>query len=262
MRCLVVDSSLESARSLSTLLLGEADVQLLGCWRTLSDAAGAIDRDRPEVLFLDMDAASDLLPPLVPAAPVSLVALTGGPDGAVAAFRLGAIDCLQKPATLERLREALTRARSRRTLASQAELCARILAGTPAAEWRAPSSSRFVIKERHATRILEADAVTWFEAQGNYVCLHVYGGRGVMQRGTMGKIQTRAGSAFVRIHRSALVRGALIRELCHHPRGWQLVLADGTTLPVGRRYLRTLKQYIADAGDAGVGRWPLEEQWR
>ena len=87
MRCLVIDSSPESTHSLSTLLLAEADVQLLGCWRTLRDAAGAIDRDRPEVLFLDMDAVSDLTPPLVPAASVSLVALTGDADGAVAAFR-------------------------------------------------------------------------------------------------------------------------------------------------------------------------------
>ena len=78
--------------------------------------------------------------------------------------------------------------------------------------------------------------IDWVRAAGNYVEIRA-AGRIVVQRASIGAVERElAGHGFVRIHRSMLVRRDRIARVRPH----DVVLHDGTHLPVGKRYRAAL----------------------
>lgn len=78
--------------------------------------------------------------------------------------------------------------------------------------------------------------IDWIAAAGNYVELHG-SGRTIIHRSSLSSVETDlAGHGFVRIHRSTLVR----RDAVARVRPNDVLLADGTSLPTGKRYRSTL----------------------
>jgi DNA-binding LytR/AlgR family response regulator len=74
--------------------------------------------------------------------------------------------------------------------------------------------------------------IEWVRAAGNYVELRA-GGRTIVQRGSLAAYEHELSPhGFVRIHRSMLVRRDRIARI----RREDVVLQDGTHLPVGKRY--------------------------
>lgn len=82
--------------------------------------------------------------------------------------------------------------------------------------------------------------IDWVRAAGNYVELHGCG-RTLLHRSPLGAVEAAlAPHGFVRAHRSALVRRDRIARL----RQGELLLADGTRLPVGKRYRAALVEIL------------------
>jgi hypothetical protein len=78
--------------------------------------------------------------------------------------------------------------------------------------------------------------IEWVRAAGNYVEVRA-GGRTIVQRASIGVLERElAKHGFVRIHRSLLVQ----RDRIARVRAQDLVLRDGTHLPVGKRYRAAL----------------------
>jgi DNA-binding LytR/AlgR family response regulator len=78
--------------------------------------------------------------------------------------------------------------------------------------------------------------IDWVRAAGNYVEVRA-GGRTIVQRASIGSVERElATHGFVRIHRSTLVRRDRIARI----RPQDVVLHDGTHLPVGKRYRAAL----------------------
>jgi hypothetical protein len=78
--------------------------------------------------------------------------------------------------------------------------------------------------------------IEWVRAAGNYVEVRA-NGRTVVQRASIGALERDlAKHGFVRIHRSMLVR----RDRIARVRPQDVVLHDGTLLPVGKRYRAAL----------------------
>ena len=78
--------------------------------------------------------------------------------------------------------------------------------------------------------------IDWVSAAGNYVELHG-SGRTIIHRSSLSSVEADlAAHGFVRIHRSTLVR----RDAVARVRPNDVVLADGTSLPTGKRYRFTL----------------------
>jgi hypothetical protein len=76
--------------------------------------------------------------------------------------------------------------------------------------------------------------VLWLSAEENYVALHTTDGATALVRGTLSELAAAlAPAGFVRLHRRFVVRSTAI--VARLP-GARLELADGTVLPVGRRY--------------------------
>ena len=97
---------------------------------------------------------------------------------------------------------------------------------------------RLVVRDAARVIPVAVDGLRWVEAEGDYVRLHMTDGRSVLHRQTMAAIEQRLDPAvFVRIHRSAIVRTAAVREVRRLSRGEaEAVLDDGTVQRIGRAY--------------------------
>ena len=79
---------------------------------------------------------------------------------------------------------------------------------------------------------LSPDLIDWVVSAGNYVELHG-GGRTIVHRCSLARAQAELlRHGFVRIHRSTLVRRDRIARVRRH----DVILADGRSLPIGKRY--------------------------
>ncbi|TAM60875.1 MAG: response regulator transcription factor [Rhodanobacter sp.] len=117
MRVLIVDDE-PLARARLAALLGEcAAVEIVGSVGDGETALGAINQLQPDLLLLDINMpgldGTALAQRLGDRARPQVVFCTAYEAHALKAFELGAVDYLLKPVRLERLREALQRARQR-----------------------------------------------------------------------------------------------------------------------------------------------------
>ena len=207
------------------------DIQLVGTANDGASALRLIAALRPDLLLLDiaMPGMTGLELARQLPAPAPAVIFTTAYDGfAVAAFDVAAIDYLMKPIDAERLARAVARAAER-----TAER-----AGEPAAS---PWLAEFWVPHRgEIIRIAAAD-LDHVAAERDYMRLH-HGGRSFLVHETISTLERRLDpQAFLRIHRSHIVRRDLIARLVPGSAGGSVVLANGTTLPVGRTYAAAVR---------------------
>lgn len=105
---------------------------------------------------------------------------------------------------------------------------------------------RFAVKDNDKRIFfLDVNEVDWIEGARDYVRLH-NGDRSHLVRGTMNSISQKLDPiAFLRIHRSAIVRIDAIKELSPLFHGdYAVILHDGTELRLSRRYLRQARDVL------------------
>jgi len=104
---------------------------------------------------------------------------------------------------------------------------------------------RLVLRDGKSTVVLDAGEITWVEAAGDYVRVHA-GPKRLLLRATMAGFEaTLPANAYVRIHRSSIVRIAQVRELISLPnREHEVVLRDGTKLRASRTYAGRIRAVL------------------
>ncbi|MET0274167.1 MAG: LytTR family DNA-binding domain-containing protein, partial [Phenylobacterium sp.] len=165
---------------------------------------------------------------------------------AIEAFERNAFDYLLKPVEPERLAQAIARARE--ALATREasdrvreleEIIANLRSG-PEPEGRAYDREVWVQERGDRLSLAVAD-IDWVAAERDYVRLHC-GGRSFLVRGSMSGLSARLDpKAFVRIHRSALVRLDRLVRIRRLGGRHAVVLSTGAEIPVSRRYMSALK---------------------
>ena len=254
-RTLIVDDEPLARERIRALLAREPDIEILG---EASDGVSAVrklveqdfdllflDIQMPEMDGFDVLAALDELSREGRASIPALVFVTAHDRYALRAFDVHALDYLLKPFDRERFEKTLARARaqiaSERANALNQKLSA-LVSDTAA---RRKYSERFMVKSRGRIVFVRADEVDWFEAAGNYVALHA-GAKLHLVRGTMSALESRLDPVrFQRVHRSTIVRLDRVRELRAKATGdHELVLRDGTALPLGRTHYRFVRRHL------------------
>jgi two-component system LytT family response regulator len=119
-------------------------------------------------------------------------------------------------------------------------LCSGSSDSVPPSERSAPSPDR-VVKERSCT----------LRAQDYCVLVHI-ARTSYLLRDSIRRLEPRlAAHGFIRVHRSALVNLARVRELQRPTqRDWYLVLDDGTELPVSRRLRPEIQRQLGRLGES------------
>ncbi len=258
LRVVVADDEPLIREGLAELLAAEPGVEVVAA---CADGAAALDaarRHRPDVLFLDVQMPGDdglavarraLADAEAHGAPAPAVVFATAHDRyALAAFEVSAVDYLLKPFDARRVREALRRVRARGApapgLAAQlAALAARLgaaphaAAGAPAPDGPPRWAERLVVGAARTQRVVPVREVEWVEAADNYVRVHAPGGGGLL-REPLAALERRLDPArFARVHRSALVNLARVRELRPLPSGdYELTLQSGAAVTLSRTY--------------------------
>ena len=235
LRTLLVDDEPLAVERLQILCAQTPGIDLVGTAGDGEAALRLVDALNPDLLLLDitmpgLDGMGVAQALDARTRRPAIIFCTAFDQYAVAAFDIAAVDYLLKPVSAERLAKAVAR-----VTAKQGEPAAPVAPATPhATEFWVPYRSEMI-------RIAAAD-IERVDAERDYMRLHV-GQRSFLLHQTITELERRLDpAAFIRLHRSTLVRRDRIARLRHDGLGtWYAVLADITEVRIGRTYLATVK---------------------
>jgi two-component system LytT family response regulator len=262
-RAVVVDDEPAARDAVTTLLAEHPSVRVVGEATNGRDAVLLIQRERPDLLFLDVQMPDQdgfgVLESLGADVPAGVVFVTAHDEHAVRAFEMHALDYILKPFGRPRFAAAVTRALERlhaldaltmqRTLASMSE--DRRANGAPPGELSIEENGKRAAVQRIGVRtgartvVVEVDTIDWVEADGDYARIHVGKQVHLVSQRMHALERLLEGDAFVRAHRSLIVNVKRVRELIRDADGsGAIVLQDGVRLRVARGRWEALERVL------------------
>lgn len=250
LKCVIIDDEQPARDELAYLLLKNGGVEIAAQASSVSDAAAAVARHRPDVIFLDIQMPGrngfDLVDHIrtLPDAPL-IVFVTAYDNYAIKAFEANATDYLMKPFSAERLGRALERVKELVDL-KQMSL---------AQDYPKPSeentacSRKIPIENNGRILLMDLDDIVFCRYQGKKIVVHTVGrSYSIYGIQTMDQLEQRlAGNSFFRAHRSTIVNIDHIRELSPWFHGkYHITMKDdaGTEIDVTRDRVKLFKQHL------------------
>ena len=255
-KTIIVDDEPLARRGLKTLVERHAEFAVVAACADGREAIARISELKPDLVLLDIqmpeitgfDVVAQLPADVMPV----VIFVTAYDEYAIRAFEVRALDYVLKPVSQARFDEALARAAARVQDRRLAEYGTTLLAAVAeiqkapeTAAVRVPGAPRWLerimVKAGEAIQFVEVADIEWIEGADYYVTLHA-GGRQFLYRESLKHLEDRLDpSQFLRIHVSAIVNLARVREIRHaFGREYEVRLASGRTLPVSRRRKKDL----------------------
>ena len=231
MKVLIVDDEPLARQTVRMLAETDRELTVVGECSGI-DAVEAIEREKPDLLFLDIQMPEvdgfEVLERASGHVPV-VVFITAFDEYALRAFEVHALDYLLKPFDDRRFFAALSRAKEQ------------VRARTTPSYTR-----RFCVRTREKVLFVKTDEIDWIEAADYYASFHI-AGKTYLLRQTMMELERQLDPArFVRVHRSAIVNLERVREMQPLFRGDSvLVLQDGTRLRLSRARREEFEKRLA-----------------
>jgi two-component system LytT family response regulator len=245
---MIVDDEALPRRTIRRLLKGDADIEVVGECADGREAVAAIERLRPDLVFLDVQMPEldgfEVLRSLRSHVP-AVVFVTAFDEYAVRAFDVHAIDYLLKPVERDRFRDTLQHVR--RQLGQLDEVRERLLAMVAGGPGPGRWLQRLAVRDAHKFSVVPVDEIDWIEAAGNYACVHA-ARRTHLCRTTIKALAERLDpERFSRVHRGTIVNLERVREVHPGLHGEAvLVLADGTRLAATRTFNQSVQRLVRD----------------
>ena len=253
-RCLIVDDEAAARANLRQALAPFTHWRIESECKDAEAFHGALSAFTVDAVFLDIQmpgksgiaVAAELA---AMDAPPVIIFVTAHSGHALSAFEVHALDYLLKPFDDARLAQTLERATDLIRLKQPAEyaFALRGFIGNSADSPMANSRlTHFTVRSVGAIESIPVGDVRWIVASGNYAELHL-AERKVLHRATLRALEQHLDAAdFMRVHRSVLARRSLMRALRVEGDGvYQLLLCDGTALPVSERHAPAVKDWLS-----------------
>ena len=243
LQVLIVDDEAPARRKILRLLREERDVEVVAEAGGAESAIAAIEKHRPDLVFLDVQMPGMDGFGVVQAIPENemprVVFVTAHDQYALRAFEVHAFDYLLKPFGEERFRTVLRRAREQNAQSGAVLACLHLADSLRQLERERSFPDRLLVHENERAHFVSIRDISWIEADRNYLILHC-GAKTHTLRGTLDSLSgTLDPKIFVRVNRGSLVRLDAIRELLPWFHGeYKIVLKDATELRWSRRYVK------------------------
>lgn len=261
-RALIVDDEELGRRVLRTLLASEDDIEVVGEAASAAEARRKISEQRPDLVFMDIEipggSGIEVVQQIEEPLPY-VIFVTAHPEFALPAFELQAMDYLVKPVQRPRFAGSILRARQRIAerrvagLAMQIMDAAGSVNGERAADLATPSAkyaNQMTIRIRRRMFSLEVSDISWIQGASQYSRVHAKGGEYLLSR-TLASLECELDpKRFFRIHRSAIVNAAHVREVRSSGDGrYNIYLHGGQALPMGRARREILEKLLSGIGN-------------
>jgi two-component system LytT family response regulator/two-component system response regulator LytT len=250
-RAVVVDDEQLAREELSYLLGQVGGVEIIGQAGNGVEALAAIERLRPDLVFLDVQmpglSGFEVARRLTATRATShIIFVTAFDQHAIEAFEVNAIDYLLKPVDAARLDVALQRARRRISadlpLDDQLEKIVQLVAE------RQSRRDRLAIKVGERFLLVQADEIIFASLLDDSITVVTGQHAGTSSCRTLDELQGQLDAAvFWRVHRSHLVNINKIKEIVPwFSRNYILRMKDAkaTEIPVSRTQTRRLREYL------------------
>lgn len=235
MKILIVDDETLARQELRCLLEEAGDLQVIGECANAVEAVSAINRQQPDVVFLDIQmprvSGLELLSMLAPERMPHIVFVTAHDEYALKAFEENAFDYLLKPIDplrLEKTLHRLRRDRSPQNLAALQEVC---------------QLRQIPCTGLNRVYLMKLDEIEYVASKQSGV--YVMGANG-QERFTELTLRTlEEKTPLIRCHRQYLVNPDRIKEIQFTDNGLaEIISLSGQTVPVSRRFLGALKDRL------------------
>jgi two-component system LytT family response regulator len=249
-RALIVDDEPLGRSLIRKLLAEDPEFECVGECADGAEALRAIQRDSPELVFLDvqmpelngLEVLANLRKDKLPA----IIFVTAFDTFALKAFEAHALDYLLKPVSDERFFEALTRVKAYLADREAGGLRDRLLGLVRELTESPKYISRLAVESGGSFIFLKVGEIDWIEAAGNYLSLHV-GKQSYLLRGRISGLEKNLPPGqFFRVHRSTIVNLDRIKEFQPLFKGEGLiVLRDGSRLSASRSCSQKLRAFLS-----------------
>ena len=250
-RVLIVDDEAHARGRLRQSLKDEPDFEIIGECANGREALEAMRRDRPDLVFLDIqmprltgfDVCAQLSDEGVPLP--FIIFCTAYDQYALRAFEVHAIDYLLKPFDRERFKQALAHARAQLQRVQPAAADPRLAELLNALRLGARQNDRLVFKQDSRVIFVRANAIDWLEADGNYVRIHCGSESHYVRETLVGLEAQLPVDKFMRVSRSAIVNLDRIKEFQPLFYGdYAVILQTGAKLTLSRNYRDRLEKLL------------------
>lgn len=248
LRVLIVDDEPLAIDHLQRGLQSLPDVEVVG---TASDGDGALEEIaalRPDIVLLDVQMPGQtgvqVARALAGAPSPKVIFVTAFVEHALEAFELDAADYLLKPVRLDRLREAMSRAR-RNLKAEQLRGAEPAAEAEPARQNGDGFENELWIRQRDGYVRVDVGQIRRIEASRDYALIHTRAKTYIL-RTTMGDLEKRLDPRQVlRVHRSAFLRLETVCKVERNGRNlMRLHTEDGAAVDVGVSYAKRVTQAL------------------
>jgi two-component system LytT family response regulator len=253
-KVLIVDDESLGRRLIRSLLENDNEIEIVGEASSAREAQERIVEFQPDLVFMDIEmpggSGIELLRNLLEPVPY-VIFVTAHAEFALPAFELHAFDYLVKPVQRGRFVDSVIRAKQRITEGRVAGLAAQI--ANAASTIRDSGEARdayfprqLTIRVRRKLLALEMDEIIWIEGASQYSRVHTRNGEYLLSR-TLASLESELDpTRFFRIHRSAIVNAAHVREVRSNGDGrYNIYMNGGPTLPLGRARKEILQALLS-----------------
>lgn len=231
MRTLIVDDEQHAREELQALLDETESFEIIGSCGNAIEALRMINREKPEVLFLDIDmpvlGGFELLSMLEEESMPKVVFVTAYDEYALKAFEEQALDYLLKPVDSTRLRKTVEKLKHS------------TVSNLPA-QYRTAELKRIPCVGANRIKLVDPACVEFVRSDLSGVHLVTAEGEFFTEL-TLKTLEER--TPLVRCHKQYLVNPAMIDEILLLEGGLaEIHTRSGQQLPVSRRYMKQLKE--------------------
>lgn len=234
MNCLIVDDEALARTLLTSYMERLPDWTLLGTCASTYEAETILQQHPIDLLLLDIQlpqrSGLELFQSLPHPRP-AVIFTTAYPKYAVEGFELNAVDYLLKPISFERFTQALEKVTTQRTLLHKADQYDQQQQRAEQVHW---------VHADHQHHKLLLSEIHYIESLKEYVRYHTSQGRYVEHNSLKHLEKALPQPDFLRIHRSYIIALQQVQSRQVN----QLLLRDGTLLPIGKTYKKQLTEYL------------------